>query len=190
MTPALGPLIEEHQQIRTVIAAMVALIDRTQGGEGLSPLPFVRLQDFIERFADGSHHAKEEQVLFPELTQAGLRLAPGVLSGMFGDHERARKYADVIGAAARACLAGEGRHEPQMVEATRAWCRLTALHLATEDETLYAIAPGVLGPARLAQLEARLAAVDPSPAALFVEAAERVVEAAAAAATAFRRHAS
>ena len=77
-----------------------------------------------------------------------------------------------------------------MVDATRAWCQLTAQHLATEDATLYAIAPDVLGPARLAQLEARLSAVDPSPSAQFVEAAERVVEAAAAAAAAFRRKAS
>src|SRR5687768_16019238 len=173
----LEPLIEEHRQIRVVISAVTALLDRNGPEHRLSPITFLELQQFIQRFADGSHHAKEEQVLFYEMVQAGMPNDSGPLDCILNEHEQGRKYGAVIGAAARACLDGQWHRQTEMVEGARAWCRLLTAHTEKEDVMLFPIALRVIGRARLLQLPAMFARVDPAPAADFKNAANAVVEA-------------
>jgi len=174
----LEPLIEEHRQIRVVISAITSLIGLTRNQRRISPAAFLELQQFIQRFADGSHHAKEEQVLFYEMVQAGIPNHSGPLDCMLNEHEQGRKYAAVIGAAAWACLDGDWGRQAEMIDAALAWCRLLTAHTEKEDLVLYPIALRVISEARLAELPARFAEVDPEPLGHFKAAANAVVEAA------------
>src|SRR5688500_15899803 len=111
----LESLIDEHRQIRSVITAVTALIEISHARQ-ISPVPFLELQRFIHRFADGSHHAKEEQVLFEQMVQGGMPNDSGPLDFMISEHEQGRKYAAVMGAAARDCLEGDWRRQEDMLE--------------------------------------------------------------------------
>jgi len=174
----LESLSEEHRQIRVVISAITSLLDLTRGDRRISPTPFLELQAFIMQFADGSHHAKEEQVLFSEMVQAGLPNDSGPLASILNEHDQGRKYAAVLGAAARACVDGQWHRQVEMVDAARAWCQLVNAHTDKEDLMLYAIAQTVIPDRRLALLPALFAKVDPLPASAFKDAANAVVEAA------------
>ncbi len=174
----LEALIEEHRQIRVVISAITALMKLTRGERQISPAPFLELQRFIARFADGSHHAKEEQVLFEQMIKAGIPAEGGPIDCMLNEHADGRKYAAVMGAAARACLAGDWGQQNQMLEAARSWCVLLSAHTDKEDLMLYPIAQRVIGAERFEQLPSMFLLVDPQPAYIFREAALGVVEAA------------
>ena len=174
----LESLIEEHRQIRVVISAIAALVDLTAGERRISPTPFLELQRFIARFADGSHHAKEEQVLFEQMIQAGMPVEGGPLQCMLTEHEQGRKYASVMGAAARACLAGDWCQQHQMLASARSWCVLLTAHTDKEDLMLYPIAQRVISAERFEQLPSMFQQLVPQPAYLFREAAMAVVEAA------------
>ncbi len=175
----LAPLIEEHRQIRSVIVAVSGMLDRARTQPRLSPLAFLELQHFIQRFADGTHHAKEEQVLFRKLIEAGLPPDSGPLGCMTREHVQGRRYAEVIGDAARACLEGDWTRQPELIEAARAWCALLSAHIEKEDLVLYPLAMGVLDAASLAALPSAFRAVDPLPPFHFKEAAFKVIEASA-----------
>ncbi len=176
----LAILIEEHRQIRAVIAGISSVLGRAAEQPRVSPLPFLELQRFIDRFADGTHHAKEEQVLFPWMIEAGLPEDSGPLRCMLKEHGQGRKFAKVMGEAARACLEGDWAQQPDLLEAARAWCALLSAHIEKEDRVLYPLAMCVLEPARLAALPDAFRQVDPRPPFHFKEAAQKVMEAAAA----------
>lgn len=175
----LGPLLEEHLEIRVVIDAISALLDQPpRRDRRLSPAPFLALQQFVARFADGTHHVKEEQVLYRELASAGLPRDTGRLGVLTNEHEEGRKYAAVIGAAARACLEGDWQRQPDMVEAARSWCALVAAHIQREEQGLFPLALRLIDPARLALLPELFACADLNPPGAFMASARAVVAAA------------
>jgi len=47
--------------------------------------------DFLVNYADGVHHAKEEDILFPALEEAGIPVQQGPIGVMLQDHTVARK---------------------------------------------------------------------------------------------------
>jgi hemerythrin-like domain-containing protein len=175
-------LTEEHVQIRRVIDAMNALLDERHGDRPLPPAPFLALQRFIQRYADGAHHLKEERVLFTALVAFGPDPTREALSALDHDHEQGRRYGEVIGAAARACAAGDRRHEVDLIAATRAWCTQTAAHLEREDRSLFPLARRRLPHDVLRALPRRFALVDPLSPGDFTDAASAVVDAASVAA--------
>lgn len=176
----LACLIEEHRQICAVIARITAVLDRAPAPARVSPLPFLELQHFIQRFADGAHHAKEERVLFPLLVAAGLPEDSGPVGCMLQEHVEGRRYAEAMGAAARACLDGDWSRQPELVESARAWCALLTAHIAKEDQVLYPLAMRVLDPEQRAALPAAFRRVDPTLPVHFEVAAQKVIDAAVA----------
>lgn len=173
---------EEHHQIRIVITAITELLDLTRHDREVSPVPFLKLQQFIQRFADSAHHAKEERVLFSALIEQGLPEDSGPLGCMYGEHEQGRKYAQVMGAAARACLEGDWHLLPELREAAYAWCSLLHAHIEKEELVLYPLALRVLPPEALARMPADFTRVDLDTPQAFRDAAYGVVEAAGLAA--------
>ena len=48
--------------------------------------------ELIRKFADGLHHAKEENLLFPLMAQKGFSLLQGPVAVMLMDHEQGRAF--------------------------------------------------------------------------------------------------
>jgi len=126
-------LLGEHRVIEKVLDAMEA------GARRAMPFPFYeRALDFIAHFADGCHHAKEEQGLFPALEQRGVRREQGPVGVMLHEHDEGRTHVRRM----REALARKDR--ANLVRESLAYCALLRAHIAKEDNVLFPMGREIL----------------------------------------------
>ena len=88
MERAAQNLENDHLHILRLINVMEAMIKLPE--PNISHLEEV--VNLIRQFADGLHHMKEENLLFPLMAQKGFSLQQGPVSVMLMDHEQGRVY--------------------------------------------------------------------------------------------------
>jgi len=122
--PPIARMVEEHAYVKRVIALIPALIGQA-GEEGFQDLAQGTL-DFIRTYADGYHHAKEEDILFGYFDEGS-----GILAVMRQDHREGRSH---VQASATALGSGDwaslGRH-------LGAYGELLLGHIHREDTIFY-----------------------------------------------------
>ncbi len=88
---AIDYLMEEHREISIFLDEMEDYCTSIIGGEKLNEDKFRQAIIYIREFADGTHHKKEEDILFKymleELGQTGKTL---IQNGMLVEHDLAR----------------------------------------------------------------------------------------------------
>jgi hemerythrin-like domain-containing protein len=143
MTTATQNLENDHVQILRLIEVMERIT--------LSPNPIVehleRIVKVIREFADGLHHAKEEQLLFPLMVQKGFSNETGPVAVMLHDHEEGRNF--VKGMAVNISLYKQGQ-----ISALKAICSnmlgyadLLKNHIGKENKVLFRLADNAFTPA-------------------------------------------
>ena len=109
--------------------------------------------DFFRSFADGYHHFKEEDTLFPMLMNRGVPKEGGPIGCMLKEHDFGRSCLAGIRANLDAARAGS----PEAVEAIRAhatdYINMLRPHIMKEDTVLYRMARYILEPADVEILE-------------------------------------
>lgn len=134
-------LKNEHRVIERVLDAL----ERFAADERIDAATFHRAIDFLRNFADGCHHAKEENVLFPRLESAGVPRAGGPIGCMLDEHTQGRALiramADNVDAAAR----GDATASKTVRTAAAQYVQLLRNHIWKEDNVLFAMADRVLG---------------------------------------------
>lgn len=134
-------LKNEHRVIERVLDAL----ERFAAQERIDAATFHRAIDFLRNFADGCHHAKEENVLFPRLETAGVPRDGGPIGCMLDEHTQGRALiramADNVDAASR----GDATASKTVRAATVQYVHLLRNHIWKEDNVLFAMADRVLG---------------------------------------------
>jgi hemerythrin-like domain-containing protein len=101
----------------------------------------------IREFADGLHHAKEEQLLFPLMVQKGFSNQTGPVAVMLHDHEEGRNF--VKGMAENISLYKQG--EPSALKAINSnmlgYADLLKNHIGKENNVLFRMADNAFTPA-------------------------------------------
>ena len=90
MDKALTMLSDEHQNILTVIDALLKECNSIESGNSINKDFFKKAIDFVRGYADTLHHAKEEDVLFVELDDAEMHCNP--MEQMRHEHELGRNF--------------------------------------------------------------------------------------------------
>jgi hemerythrin-like domain-containing protein len=138
--PSMSPteiLKSEHRIIEQVSSCLEVLADRAAAGNLDEPAARQAL-DFFGTFADGCHHHKEEDHLFPALEAHGLPRQGGPTGVMLAEHEQGRGHI-------RAMMAALDRHDAwPFVSHARAYVRLLRSHIAKEDDVLFPRADRIL----------------------------------------------
>lgn len=134
-------LRREHELILSALTTLVRLAGRIGAGER-PRRNFDRLIDFFEHFADGCHHAKEEQLLFPALIEAGLPGDDGPLLVLSREHEAARRLLAHL----RATLddLGDKHRRNAFVDAVEVYVDLVTQHVEKENRVLFRAAERLL----------------------------------------------
>lgn len=147
---ATSRLRDEHVVILGVAEALHALIDAADEGRW-SFDAFADAVTFIRLFADACHHGKEEDLLFPELEQAGLPRDRGPIAVMLEEHRQGRVFARHMAEALPPAREGDERARATLRNAALGYVNLIRGHIAKEDNVLFEMADqAVQGPARRA----------------------------------------
>jgi len=125
-SPSMKKLVDEHLLIKRLLALIPRMIDNldldSQEGRQL----ILDGTDFIRTFADGYHHAKEEDILFKYFDEN-----TDIIRVIREDHETARDHI-------RAILDAVDKKDKNMViKHIKGYQELLTEHIKKEDEILY-----------------------------------------------------
>lgn len=143
-------LVREHEAIRRALAVLETIATRLAAGEDVEQESVEQLLRFLKGFADGLHHLKEEEVLFPALEAAGMPRATGPLAVMLFEHGEGRKLMALMHETAEHFPRAEERI--RFVGAARRYAALMNDHIAKENGVLFRMAGSVLGTAEDARI--------------------------------------
>ena len=153
-------LMDEHRVIERVLGVLEIAAGRAEHGDPVRPGLFLDAADFIMNFADGSHHHKEEGVLFKVLIDAGMPLEGGPIAVMLSEHEQARAYTRGLREAAERWEQGDDLGRNQVAQAATSYAMLLRQHIAKEDRILFPLADQTIPPSKHDQLVADFATVE------------------------------
>lgn len=134
-------LKEEHQGVKLSLKILEKLclkISQEQNAEDVAALN--QLIDFFRVFVDRCHHAKEEEILFPALLEAGLPKAGGPVQVMLQEHELGRELVSGMDLVLKNFQAGKSKDLDELIDAAKRYIQLLTDHIAKEDNVLYPIA--------------------------------------------------
>lgn len=139
-------LSQDHRIIERVLNSLETAAGRLHAGVAVRPGYFTEVADFIKGFADGCHHRKEEEHLFPAMEEAGFPRFGGPIGVMLADHDDGRRYTAGLRAAAECLAAGDRTAVNDVVENARGYVTLLRQHIMKEDNVLFAMAKRALPP--------------------------------------------
>lgn len=147
-------LMSEHRLIERTLDALEACASGLSRGEAVARDELGRFARFFAEFADVHHHAKEENLLFQAMVDAGFPKDTGPIAVMLHEHGVGRAAVGVLRRVAGGAgeLAAAERNEA--VEAATSFAAMLRAHIRKEDRILYPMAEGHLPAEALAGLAA------------------------------------
>ena len=134
-------LKDEHRVIEKVLDAT----ERALRNGFIDRSFFEKALDFFRNFADGCHHAKEEDELFPALEKSGIPREGGPIGCMLKEHEEGRSFVRIIAHNLEAAAGGHHSAVGAVREAAASYVELLRQHIQKEDNVLFVMADQALG---------------------------------------------
>lgn len=153
-------LFDEHRLIERVVDAMEVFTSEVQTDCEHGRCELMRLVTFFREYADLIHHEKEEELLMPALTEAGIRWDDGILSQIRKDHEFERHLLQTLRHAA--LQVGEWSQDDcrRVNEISQRFVQFMRGHIAREDNQLMPVLQKKLSGSVREQVEDRLRRFD------------------------------
>jgi len=139
-------LKEEHRIIERMLRILNVACEKLEKGQDVSPEVFKKTIDFIRTFADGCHHGKEEDTLFPMVEKHGIPRQGGPTGVMLLEHDQGRKFMRAFAEAVEKYEKGDKTAKQAIIQNARGYTQLLAQHIPKEDDILYPLADKMLGP--------------------------------------------
>jgi hemerythrin-like domain-containing protein len=136
MDTATRNLENDHIQILKLIDVMDVIVKRPDAN--VSHLEEV--VELIRRFADGLHHAKEENLLFPLMAEKGFSMQQGPVAVMLMDHEQGRAFVRGMAENIQLYKAGQLSALNLIYSNMSGYSDLLTNHIAKENNVLFRMA--------------------------------------------------
>jgi hemerythrin-like domain-containing protein len=141
---ATDQLMEEHRVIERVLIALEFAVNRLQRGSEIRSGFFTDAVEFIQKYADGVHHMKEEGVLFEVLVSNGMPRDEGPIAVMLAEHVQGRKFTRGIQESADRWAAGDPSALDELINHAMSYVTLLRGHIAKEDNILFPMANQII----------------------------------------------
>lgn len=141
-------LVQEHEIIERVLDSLEREARAIVTGKAVDRVFFAGAISFVRKFADGVHHQKEEQVLFPALCDAGLPKDGGPVGVMLFEHDAGRDHIRGIEQSLDAAAAGDANARQRLIQGTLEYVELLRAHIQKENMVLFPMAERVLDPSQ------------------------------------------
>lgn len=153
-------LMREHRAIEHVLATLSRASELGRAGAAVPAQLFLEVVAFLQRYADGVHHAKEEQHLFPMLERFGMGRGSGPLFCMLAEHDGGRKYVEQIAEEAELARVGGVAGSTLLYQAGVVYSRHMAQHIQKEDGVLFRMARLTIDEEGMAELGSAFGRID------------------------------
>jgi len=147
MSKAIEDLKHEHEAILSSLIILDQITEDIDKGSTPDKVDLSNFIGFLKEFADKCHHGKEEGMLFPALTNAGIPEKGGPIGVMLSEHVQGRNFIKEMDHATASgpdykAFAGAARHYSLLLEN----------HIQKENNVLFPMAEKTLDKAQLEQL--------------------------------------
>jgi hemerythrin-like domain-containing protein len=140
-------LSEEHQTILKVIDIVLNECNQLEKNKEPDKAFFNEVINFIKKYADGYHHAKEEDILFKAMLDNIENMHCNPIPVMLHEHDAGRQF---VKGMIEALSAG---NKQELIENARGYCFLLQSHIYKEDNILYPMAEQVLDESQKQRVE-------------------------------------
>ncbi|MDL1920955.1 cation-binding protein [Chloroflexi bacterium CFX5] len=141
---AIDILMKEHRVIETVLNALESAAERLGAGEDVPMDFFFKAADFIRNYADGTHHQKEEGILFTALETNGFPKDADPVSVFMDDHVEGRRLTKGMTECAERIQSGDAGAKAELIQHARDYITLLREHIQREDNVLFPMADDIL----------------------------------------------
>jgi hemerythrin-like domain-containing protein len=153
-------LMSEHRVIERFIHTLEKATNLLDGGQEVRPGFFLEAAYFIQGFADGCHHMKEEGVLFKAIQESGVPSEGGPIGVMLYEHEQGRSFTRAMRAAAQRLAEGDVTVKQAIVDNALGYVTLLRQHIMKEDRILFPMADRIIPLDRQEQITERFEQVE------------------------------
>lgn len=137
-------LKHDHEAVKLMMRIMETISARIRSGQKVQRQDLDNITDFLRVFVDRCHHAKEEQILFPVLEDAGIPKAGGPIGVMLAEHEQGREYARNISRNLINFEAADNSRAMELSNNMKTYIELLDEHILKENDVLFQMADKVL----------------------------------------------
>ena len=145
-------LTNEHRVIEQVLDCLDAMVAECERTDQLAEEPARQAIDFFRTFADGCHHGKEENQLFPMMEARGYNPLAGPTSVMRAEHEEGRALIGAMQESIPGASRGNAADCARFRTSARNYSFLLRQHIEKEDQCLFPMADRALRDADQAEL--------------------------------------
>ncbi len=139
-------LYEEHRIIMTVLECLTKIIAEAEETGRLNAEAANTAITFFREFADGCHHAKEEDRLFIAMQEAGLPSSGGPIAVMLTEHDAGRHFVRGMARSVERAADGDSGAITEFTQNARDFIALLTAHIQKEDQVLFPMAGQVIAP--------------------------------------------
>lgn len=140
MKTATENLEQDHEHILQLIEVMFSMINK----KASDPSHFDTVISVISNFADGFHHAKEEDLLFPSMANKGFSMEQGPIAVMLHDHDLGRHYVKQMRQALQQLKQGDAIALQDIYDNMTGYGQLLQGHIGKENNVLFRMADKIL----------------------------------------------
>ena len=139
-------LMNEHRLIEQALDCLEEAAGRLEDGEEIDPDFFIDAAAFVAGFADGSHHRKEEDILFVAMTEKDMPADTGPVAVMLHEHEEGRRFTAGFRSGAEQMKTGDDASGAALDVIRNAFDYVNLLreHIIKEDNVLFPMADQVI----------------------------------------------
>ena len=147
-------MVEEHKNIKRMLAVIRKYCSRILNGENVQYEEFNKIIDFVRNYADKHHHGKEETMLFNRMMEElGATAEKLVRYGMNVEHDLGRLHIQELEAAVNRVLNGDMDSRLDVIANAISYTHLLYRHIDKEDGVVYKYAQNNLSKEALNALE-------------------------------------
>jgi hemerythrin-like domain-containing protein len=141
----IGVLMTEHRLIERMLGVVQREIPKVEAKNEIEPVFIDTVVDFIRIYADRTHHAKEENILFKEVAKKELtREDRALLDVLLNEHDYGRKTVREVVEAKERYLKNEAGALAVILEKLNALIVFYHEHIRKEDELFFPASTGYL----------------------------------------------
>lgn len=140
MMLATKQLKEEHAAVKFMLKVLDNICARISKGEEVDPNHLTRITEFLIVFVDKCHHAKEEEILFPQLEKMGVINKGGPIGTLLEEHNIGRNYIKGLREAVERYSAKDYSATEDLLKNTQGYKNLLTQHIEEEDTNIFVLA--------------------------------------------------